>query len=152
MRLDEAREMALRLMTRHGLLAAGWKFKFNGSKTLAGRCGAFPGQPGVVEVSRHFALLNDPADVLQTVLHEVAHALAGPEKGHGPDWVAACLKVGARPDRLCGSHVKIPEGKWRGQCPNCKRVFHRHRRPKVLQGWSCKACGPVAGRFDYEKA
>lgn len=38
--------------------------------------------------------------VIDVILHEIAHVIAGHEAGHGPKWKAACIKVGANPRRL----------------------------------------------------
>lgn len=35
-----------------------------------------------------------PVQVAGTTIHELAHVLAGPGAGHGPDWHAACARLG----------------------------------------------------------
>jgi hypothetical protein len=44
-------------------------------------------------------------DVLNTLLHEIAHALAPRGAKHGPEWRQWCLKVGAIPSRLAGEEA-----------------------------------------------
>jgi hypothetical protein len=41
-----------------------------------------------------------------TMLHEIAHAIAGHAAGHGPVWRAAARKVGATPER-CGTKLAV---------------------------------------------
>lgn len=40
-----------------------------------------------------------------TTLHELAHVLAGLEAGHGPDWKAACERLGLRRAKAVGMHL-----------------------------------------------
>jgi hypothetical protein len=47
-------------------------------------------------------LCDDPTlaeKAIDTLRHEVAHAIAGHAAGHGPAWRAACRMVGANPER-----------------------------------------------------
>ena len=39
-----------------------------------------------------------------TTIHEIGHVLAGWEAGHGPDWKAACEKLGLRKIRAAGTN------------------------------------------------
>lgn len=148
--LARVRETAQTLMARHGL--SGWEFGFNKNVRRAGVC-RYPTRtkPGRIELSRHFVEHNPEAEVLDTILHEMAHALAGPEHGHDTVWRAKCVEIGARPERCYGSHVSMPKGKWRATCPSCQRTFDRHRSPKRLTGWHCKACGAEKGTLHWSK-
>jgi hypothetical protein len=68
--------------------------------------------PRTVELSSPFVEHNPEEVVRDTLLHEVAHALAGRAAGHGPLWRAMCLRVGARSERL-SFEAAMPEGRWR---------------------------------------
>lgn len=144
-RLDWAKEQAVRCMTQHGLQR--WKFAFNRNKRQLGVCKSpGPGRPGVIELSVHFVLNNSDADVLDAILHEIAHALVGPQHGHDVFWRSKCLEIGARPERTAHG-VKMPAGKWQAECPGCKRLLHRYRRPKPALEWHCRTCGGEKGRL-----
>lgn len=143
-----ARDQALALMLKHGL--CGWKFGFDHSRRRAGFCRALPGQPGVITLSVYFVDLNAEAEILDTILHEIAHALVGIGHGHDEVWQEKCLEIGARPERCYdGARVRMPHGRWVATCPGCGQVFRRHRRPRVLTGWSCRRCGKEKGLLDW---
>jgi predicted SprT family Zn-dependent metalloprotease len=138
------RQLALGLMSRHGLLD--WTFAFNRRKRAMGLCRYGEKR---IELSIHLVDRNGPHEVLDTILHEIAHALVGPRHGHDAVWRAKCREVGARPRRC--SDADMPEGRWQARCGGCGQVFSRHRRPKRLKGWFCRPCGPERGRLAWQE-
>ena len=48
-------------------------------------------------IGRGHALEGNEEEIRDTVLHEIAHAIAGPEAGHGPLWKATARRIGATP-------------------------------------------------------
>ena len=146
-----ARTAAIELMAKHGL--SGWTFSFDKSKRRAGVCfHPHNGTPGRIALSVHYTENNTREEILDTILHEIAHALCGPGKGHGEAWKAKCRQVGARPIRCYDSQtVNMPVGRWQAQCAGCGSRFYRHRRPKHMTGWSCRKCGPTNGAFDWSE-
>jgi predicted SprT family Zn-dependent metalloprotease len=142
----QAADLAAAMLAAHGL--GDWSFRFNRSKLNMGLC-----RYGLrrVELSAHFVEGNSEEAVRDTLLHEIAHALAGRSAGHGPLWKAMCRRVGARPERLSFEAV-MPLGRWRAVCGGCGELHHRHRRPKRMAGWWCCHCGPEHGRLVWESA
>ncbi len=60
----------------------------------------------MIRISRARALDGRNEQVRDTVLHEIAHAIAGPEAGHGPLWKATARRIGATPRaRACESEA-----------------------------------------------
>jgi predicted SprT family Zn-dependent metalloprotease len=101
----EAQSLALSLMSLHGL--AHWSFAFNRRKRTLGLC-YYSRQR--IELSAHYVLRNDEASIRDTILHEIAHALAGPRAAHGPKWKALARQLGATPKR-CDPAADMPPGR-----------------------------------------
>lgn len=73
-----------------------WTLKFNNRLTRAlGRC-LF--SKNTIELQTRFVKENTEAMVLDTIRHEIAHALAGHKAGHGYEWKMWAIKVGANPE------------------------------------------------------
>lgn len=125
------------LMDKHGL--AGWFFHLDNARRRFGRC-TFTTR--TISISLPLARLNSEQHVVDTILHEIAHAKAGRDAGHGPEWRRAALSVGAKAERCYGDDVVTPKKKYKGVCPTCGYEVCRHRRITV----SCSKCS--GGRFN----
>ncbi len=91
-RLNGVAKMARRLMDEHGL--TGWALAFVEATKRLGTCNH---SHRVIRIGRSHALEGSEAQIRNTVLHEIAHAIAGPEAGHGPVWKATARRIGATP-------------------------------------------------------
>ena len=91
-RLNGVAGMARRLMEEHGL--TGWTLAFVEAKRRLGDCHF---QHRVIRISRTHALEGSEEQIRDTVLHEIAHAIAGRETGHGPLWKVTARRIGATP-------------------------------------------------------
>jgi hypothetical protein len=131
MDLKELEAIASREMTKYGL--EGWSFRFAQTKRQLGVCKY---RKKLIEIADYHALNSPQESVLDTLLHEIAHVLAGPEAGHGPAWKAVAVRLGATP-RACDSsdHTAMPPGDWQANCPACTKVIHRYKRPRSLSGY-----------------
>lgn len=109
-----------------------------GSET-AGSCNH---QTRVITLSAPIHQLGTAGELLDTILHEIAHALVGPRVGHGLRWKIEVVRIGGRADRT--HQMATPPAKWVGTCPN-GHTFPRARRPS--QAGSCSLCGG-SGRFN----
>jgi predicted SprT family Zn-dependent metalloprotease len=138
-----ARKLALELMTLHGL--HDWQFTFNKCKRALGLCRS---AARTIALSIYLVDRNNPEEIRDTILHEIAHALVGPGHGHDAVWRRKAVEVGARPQR-CGE-ADMPRGRWQARCGGCGTVFCRHRRPHQEQGWFCQDCGPERGRLVWQ--
>jgi predicted SprT family Zn-dependent metalloprotease len=143
MDFNDAAQLARDLMEEHGL--EGWAFRFNRGKRTLGLCNYSDRR---IELSHYFVTHNDEAAVRDTVLHEVAHALAGERAGHGPRWRGICVRIGAEPQRLDRTAV-MPRGHWSATCPSCGTVHHRFRKPLLGRSYICCGCGPEKGSLRF---
>jgi len=145
MDLPSAATLAQRLMADHGLPAAGWTFAWNHGRRTLGLC-RYTGK--TIELSVHYVLRNSEDSVRDTILHEIAHALAGHRAGHGLQWKMACMRIGAKPNRTCGD-AEMPKGKWKAVCAGCATTHHRHKKPAAGATYHCVACGAAKGRLVF---
>jgi hypothetical protein len=134
MDLKELEALASREMTKHGL--HGWAFGLSDTKRQLGVCKYRKKRIEIAE----YSVLNSPQESdLDTLLHEIAHAIAGPAARHGPAWKAVAIRLGATP-RACDNSEEavVKPGDWQATCSACKKVFHRYKRPRSLNGYRCR--------------
>lgn len=144
MDLDAAATLALSLMRRHGL--DGWMLAFDNAKTRAGVCRHDRRQIGL---SQPLTRLHSDDEVRDTLLHEIAHALVGPEHGHDGVWRAKARQIGSSGDRCISSTAGQLRGDWTGVCPAGHSV-DRHRRPeRVLACLDCSTSFDVNAVFAW---
>jgi predicted SprT family Zn-dependent metalloprotease len=135
--LDRVRRWADALIALH--LDPAWTFGFDHARTRAGLCNY---RLKRITVSRHLAGRYEDDEIHQVLLHEVAHALAGPRAGHGPAWKQVARDLGYEGKRLHGGAIADDLATWIGTCPN-GHVHYRYRRP--ARALSCAKC---SRRFD----
>jgi predicted SprT family Zn-dependent metalloprotease len=93
-----------------------------------------------IQLSKALVQSNSEARVRETILHEIAHALAGIDAGHGPLWAGACLRLGIQP-RQCGAmgiDTEPPLTGWHAHCAQCGHHYHAARLP--TRRISCGRC------------
>ena len=62
---------------------AGWHWKWSISRSRFGSCHY---QDKLIRISSRALLDPDYSNVIETMLHEIAHVLAGKDAKHGPAW------------------------------------------------------------------
>ena len=138
--LDSYEAYALEQMKKWDLISQGWKFIYNNRKRALGVCSY---RKKTIELSKEFAIHNDVAEVHDTILHEIAHALAGSRAGHGRLWKQWAVKLGARPQAGTAGHKIVMEYKYEARCSKCdNKVAGYHRRPtRDFSRLSHRNCG-----------
>lgn len=126
----EARRIAAELFERHGL--QGWRFTLDSARRRAGVCKY---RERVVSLSYELLLQRPYEDTLNTITHEVAHAIVGHAAGHGPVWRRKHIELGGNGDR-CHTHVD-QTAPYIGTCGH-GNTFARYRKPKY--GWDSLQC------------
>src|SRR3954466_6720554 len=89
MDLEELEATARRELARHGL--RGWTFGLSKAKRRLGVCKY---RARRIEVAEYYARHSPEESVLDTLRHEIAHAIAGPSAKHGPKWKALAIRLG----------------------------------------------------------
>ncbi len=133
----DVRREAEHLIATH--LDESWSFAFDNAKRRAGQCDYTRKR---ITVSRYLSARYDDDTNRQTLLHEVAHALAGPRAAHGPAWKRVARTIGYTGGVTHHGETATELAPWVGVCPG-GHVAHRHRRP--ARAMSCAKCSP---RFD----
>ncbi|MBZ2196753.1 SprT-like domain-containing protein [Occultella gossypii] len=136
MDLTDAEALGRELMAEHGL--TGWTFGFDNAKRRAGACRYDRRR---ITISRYLTALHEPAQVRDTLLHEIAHALAGHGAGHGPRWRRIALEIGCTAQRRVPAGAGEVPAPWVGTCP-AGHEHARFRRPT-----RALACGRCSARF-----
>ena len=135
-------------------------FKINPLMTTGlGKTKFLPGEIRI-EVARWALEALTEAEVIDTVRHEMAHAVAGPRQGHGPLWKAHARRLGATPTATTETTVspRRKNAKIEAFCPTCDKVvgtmtrmpkatkIHRDCRTPVT--WRPVMTRPVMTLFD----
>jgi len=106
MNLHEAEQMARSIIGEH--LDSEWTFSWNNRKRAFGVCHY---RKKTIQLSTVLTATEPEHKVRDTVLHEVAHALAGASAKHGPRWREMARAVGATP-RACAEATVTPKYVW----------------------------------------
>ena len=119
-------------MQLHGLRRAGWTAKL--ANAVPG--GACHYTKKWILLSRLYVRAASAAELDDTILHEIAHALVGPHHHHDAVWRAKARAIGCSGDR-CHT-VQFSPPRWIVACAaGCfTRTAHRRRRRAV-----CRRCG-----------
>lgn len=141
----EVEDLAYQLLVKWGLFEKGWHFEFSKSYRNLGTC--YHNKKLIVFSEKWLKLPYQ--EILDTILHEIAHALCGPGEGHGAKWKRMCIKVGARPEASHKTGLdQFNPKKYKMVCPGCGIAYYRARRP----GWysaTCR-CNTVLMGTDWE--
>lgn len=111
-----------------------WSFGFDRATQRAGLCNYSRKR---ITLSRYLAARWDDDEVHQTLLHEVAHAMAGPAAGHGSAWKRVAREIGYVGGTTHQGETASELAPWVGQCP-AGHTTYRYRRP--ARPMSCAKC------------
>ncbi len=132
MEIEQARQLAQQLLREHGL--SGWRVGFDRAKTRAGVCRF---RERTIGLSWPLTQLHSPAEVRDTILHEIAHALVGPTHKHDAVWRATAVRLGCSARACLPADAPRVAAPWVGTCP-AGHSIGRHRRPE--RPASCSRC------------
>ncbi len=130
---DRALARCRELMRRHGLDPAQWVARLDDSRSRAGACNF---RDKVISLSRLYVRAASTGELDDTILHEIAHALVGPQHHHDAVWRAQARAIGCSGDR-CHS-LKFSPPRWMAACvAGCFTRPAQRRRRNVV----CRRCG-----------
>lgn len=129
-KLDRVKMLAENLMTYHGLSL--WRFQFDGSVRRFGYCHP---RKQLISLSAKLTMLNTETEILNVILHEIAHALV-PNVWHTKEWCTMAKSIGCTGERCYDATVITPPKPYKGTCPKCGKIIQVHRRRKT----SCGKC------------
>ena len=125
---------AREIMNDHGLQE--WNLVIDNARSRLGCCKY---DKKTITLSKRHLDLDKEWEIIDTILHEVAHALVGPDHWHDNVWKSMCVKIGAKPNR-CKSvsdnfHDDAPLV---AKC--CNKKFYRYKKPSKNFTYRCPAC------------
>lgn len=142
-RRKQVRDETFKLLTQNGL--TGWHVRFNSRLTRAlGQCCY---GTKTIEYQPRYMEQNDWQQVLTTIQHEVAHAIAGRGQGHGAQWAMIARGLGLANPGAVNYTAKLTK-KFTGTCRN-GHTTERDRRAQLACGKCCRELNGGIFHPDY---
>lgn len=135
MRKTEVKAMAKDLFLKHGLE---WDLGFDQAKRRLGACHFDKKR---ISLSERYIKIATPEQIINTLLHEIAHALVGVGHGHNHIWRRTAQTIGCDGSRVSSIACFTPP-KWVADC-KCGIGHNRYKKPKAGCKWSCAKCGTI---------
>ena len=130
----------------------GWQFKLTSGRRVLGNCNY---GKMTIGISRYHIEHGTRREILDTIRHEIAHAIVGPGHGHGYVWQVKAQELGAIP-KPSKAVIKLPPQEWELVCGCCRRVIdRRHRRMNAgkLSSRYHISCGKTSkGKLFFRKS
>ena len=136
--LPQIAALAADLMAQHqgrGGLSKAWRFGFDLAPARAGVCNYTEKR---IRLSVTYCLRATRAEIADTVLHEIAHAIVGPRHHHDAVWKAKAQEIGCQGERC--HRVPHTAAPWVGRC-GCGQEWFRHKlQRKMMHNRVCAKC------------
>lgn len=132
-----ATTLAENIMRKHGL--SDWTFEIDRAKM---RCGCCHYDTRKITLSKHYIYAPHVPFVAihRTILHEVAHALAGYEANHGPEWIAKCNEIGYLDPSVYAEVAMHVPAAWEIECSCPNSLLWRYRLRRKYKNACCPKC------------
>lgn len=121
-------------MRKHGL--EDWSLQFVRVHSFAGRCNY---RRRIIQLNENWTERAMPADVRNTILHEIAHALVGHGHGHNSVWHDKFIGIGGNGETKATDHGLHATKKYVVHCAKgCDDVAYRQRKDvRLINGRVC---------------
>lgn len=128
--LKKYENIVSKLFTEHGL--SDWKFVWN-NRTSNRTWGICKYAPKEIHINKKYALHAPQEDVIDTIIHEVAHALTRGD-GHGERWKAKCRELGCKDEQFKSLSKKLTNklSRYKGTCPTCGHTIYSGRKTGII--------------------
>lgn len=126
-------------MSQHGI--GDWQLMIGEAKNYFGMC---YWDKKTIMLSRPLIELNEESHVVNTILHEIAHALAPKTEHHGKLWREIAIRIGCNGTRCYSPEVLKPTAIYSATCKFCGRVVQKNRKPK-----NGSACGVCCAKYNH---
>lgn len=123
-----------------------WETKLDNRKRA---CGTTNFTSMTISLSRHFIKIATKLEVMDTILHEIAHVYAGSKAGHSWRWKQHARKLGATPKATTIPQRPI-KGKYKFICTYCGSASYMHRLPKKTAN-ADRACAKCCHKYNNGK-
>lgn len=121
---------------QHFELTMDWTFAFDSSVTRLGLCSH---RRKTISLSLHCTAVNTEEIVVNTILHEIAHALVGSGHGHNQTWKEKAQEIGCNGHRL-GLIMTKATPRYRITCSGCQIHHDFYRKPQRMNRRYCTKC------------
>ena len=128
-RLNRVSAQARELLTRHDL--ADWSFQFDDA-TKRGGCCRYTDK--LITLSRGYTHAATDEQITDTILHEIAHALAGAKHHHNETWKEIARSIGCNAETC--HQIRFTPDRWQAYCPKCQFSRGAQVRRKLI----CRNC------------
>ena len=149
--LAQVAEIALQLIHRNisnGAIANGWTFGFDLAPSRAGVCRYSEKR---IDLSVSYCLAATRAEIEDTILHEIAHAIVGPRHNHDATWKAKAREIGCVGERCHRVQHSVP--KWVGECGCGQQWFRQTLQRRMMFNRICAKCrGSITWRRNTDTA
>lgn len=139
-------EYGNKLIEQEGLDKDGWRTVLdNGYR----RYGVTKYGYRTIGLSKIHTVLGQQATIIDTIRHEVAHAVAGPHADHGWKWQQEAVRLGASPNSGSSASAAYAEKMYKFvvTCEKCGATFkdHKDHSKRYVHGGGCR------GKLIYTK-
>lgn len=136
------------LLKLHGL--TGWNVTFSRATSRAGRC--LP-MTKTIEISRPVMKMRTVEDTMNTIRHEVAHAIVGSGHAHDQVWKRTFLALGGTGERAVSidSLQNLSGYRWAYYCPSCHDLVAATVRLMKVENKRTRCCNQAPSAMDLRK-
>ena len=134
MKTERAKRITKKLIKFYNL---DYSFKFNNCKKIIGKCNYTKKE---IYLSKKLVLLNKEKFIMNTILHEIAHAIVGRGNHHNNIWKNKFIQIGGNGKRCYLDDVILPKSDKYLECSNCKKIVYIYRKKTNINNVACSVC------------